>query len=583
MLGGNERLRGMHERRVGSVAVLALALLPRTAIEAESPQPGPGVHCATTVSADTLMTAVPLEVNGQRYRLELSRSGAPGGQRMFSLTLSRHHRLLLESDGNTTATGFTVANRFGASVHGLRSLALASTDGRTVTGTMNGRALKPFTLGGGTTALEFVDGGKPPKIRVKPAFEQALQQLKGLETSCAAHSAAAADDGVQEYFLGLDCTLCEAACGIALWGCDAGAALGFIGCEAGTVGTATLGCVAAFSAAEAGCLETEDACSNNCETGSSCCPVACAGGTPNAASSTEFCARTCNAGSTCCGGDKNPNGVCCDKAADCCGTSTPTCLEGIFAGDRCVDQHSGAFCFAGEGDVCGSTDQPGRAPCCPGSDPVCRNASENLCCKRGAGDACGNAQERKCCPEGSPVCRNEAAGLCCPTGAGDVCGDECCSANTPHCGGGTCCKQSDACGGEGDCCPSQNLCRGKTCCASPSTTCGSACCNADERCVDPAKGLCCGILTGIACGSECCDSTTDACVDGASVCGSACCGAGEYCAAGDTCMPCRSGEVACRAGDASSGPSTCCAPDQACCGSPLQCAAPSVCALPPPK
>ena len=66
MLGGNERLRGMHERRVGSVAVLALALLPRTAIEAESPQPGPGVHCATTVSADTLMTAVPLEVNGQR-------------------------------------------------------------------------------------------------------------------------------------------------------------------------------------------------------------------------------------------------------------------------------------------------------------------------------------------------------------------------------------------------------------------------------------------------------------------------------------------------------------------------------------
>jgi len=573
----------MQKCRRAFVALLAAGLLVRPALAATTQA---GARCASSVSGDTLVTTVPLEVNGQRFRLELNRSGPPAGPRTFSLTLSRHHQILLRSQGSTTPTGFRLVNRFGAGIRGLRSMSLTSTDGHTVTGTIDGRALEPFTLGGNDTTLAFADGSKAPKIRVKPFLQRALEELRTVDT--AACTPNTATSGVREDFLGLDCTLCEAACGIALMVCDASAAISFAACEAGTVGIATLGCVAGFAAAEAGCLKASDDCSNNCETGSSCCPVPCKGGTPNAASSTEFCAATCSGGATCCGGQSNPNGVCCGNASDCCGTSNPTCLEGVFANARCVNPSTGAFCFADEGDVCGSTAAPGRASCCPGKSPVCRDAAEGLCCARGAGDTCGNAQERKCCPETSPVCRDAAAGVCCPQGAGDVCGRDCCPAGAPHCDGEACCKPSEACGDGGQCCPAPHICRGQTCCNPPSTTCGSACCNVDETCVDASKSLCCGILTGIACGDSCCDSVTEACVNGAccpraSACGSACCATGEYCESNGTCRPCPGGEVACRENDASSGPSTCCEPGQACCGSPLECQAPSVCAPPPPK
>jgi hypothetical protein len=546
-------------RRSLVVFLFATAWVPRIAAGA-----APASRCRITTSGDTLTTVAPVTVDGKRLELQMTRSGAASGPHTFAFSLSRGHRILLHGQGTISATGFNLTHRFGAGVSGIHDISLTSADGQTVAGTIDRRALEPFTLGGNATALEFADKGVAPKIKLKPFLLAALRNLPTIDGSqCATGTGrtktSRSDAAVPvPEFLGLDCTFCEAGCGLADLGCNVAALVALAGCEAGSLGAATPGCVPAYIAASAGCLKAEFECSDSCETGA-CCSVPCAGGTPNAASPTEFCKQTCSSGATCCGGQSNPQGTCCDQASDCCGgasSSSPTCLEGIFAGDRCVNQNTGAFCYSDEGDVCGSTAQAGHANCCPGK---------------------------------SPVCRDSGTGLCCAKGAGDVCGDRCCPADASQCArGGACCRPADVCGDDGDCCPAPHVCHGKTCCNPPSTTCGSACCNAAETCVDPSKSLCCGILTGVVCGDVCCDSTTQACVGGAccpreSVCGNACCGAGEYCNANDRCVACPAGEGPCRENNATSGPSTCCEAGQACCGSPLECHAPSVCAPPPPK
>jgi len=144
---------------------------------------------------------------------------------------------------------------------------------------------------------------------------------------------------------------------------------------------------------------------------SACCGPACGAG-----SVSQNCAYPhCNSGTVCCNGPSTagptaslsePGSACCASASDWCGG---TCLEGIFAGGKCLNPSAGTFCFPPAGDICGSN-------CCEPNTPTCRinNGTTTLCCAADAGDICNDST--MCCPSGSPKCLNTT--LCC--GANDI-------------------------------------------------------------------------------------------------------------------------------------------------------------------
>jgi hypothetical protein len=378
---------------------------------------------------------------------------------------------------------------------------------------------------------------------------QVLRRLSKIDLSAcsAAHSAAASPQPL----VVSNCDLCEAGCGLGFMGCGFSALTALAACEIGSAGAATPVCVPAYLAAAAGCEKALSDCSTACTRGSACCPVPCFGGTGVAISDTAVCDQTCSDNAVCCGGPNDPQGECCDHSSNCCGSN---CLEGIFAGDRCVNPSTGAFCFKGSpGDVCGDTSHSGFALCCPSGSPVCRDLARHVCCAQGAGDLCEVDGQPGCCP-----------------------------ANAPQCvGGSVCCAPQDICGNAGDCCPPPHLCLGQTCCNPPSTVCGSACCDESSTCVDATSSLCCASLTSVVCGSKCCDGTTQRCVSGEccprnSACGSACCPPGETCTNPNTgtCSPCPQGQVACKPMEGS--PGICCAQGENCCAGP-----PAVCCSDP--
>jgi hypothetical protein len=520
------------------VFLLVSALLPGSAIAAKGRRAP--ARCTIGQSHGALVTTVPLRIQGHRLKLDLMTAGTPTGPRTSSLVLSRGRTVLLQSHGSISAAGFTLTIEFGAAVRGIRTIELASADGRTVTGTVDGRALAPFALGSAPGALAFADGGASPRVRIKPVVRQALRKLSTLDL--AACAAAGSPALVSPRPLLSDCELCLDACFIAYWSCNTAALIALGACEAVTVGAGTPLCVPTYLLAAAGCHKAMFDCSTACTNGTSCCPVPCAGGHGVAISDTAFCQQTCSDGAVCCGGASDARGQCCDKAADCCGA---TCLEGLFAGDRCVNPSTGAFCFKEfPGDVCGDTSQPTSAFCCPVGAPVCRDAGKHVCCPAGAGEVCSVDGQAGCCPPNAPRCIK----------------------------GSACCAPQDVCGAEGACCPPPHVCLGQTCCNPPSTVCGAACCDEFSTCVDAERSLCCASLTSVVCGSNCCDGLTERCVGGQccplnSACGSVCCPPGEFCTnpGNGTCSPCAPGKVACQV---EGGPSICCEQGQACCAGP---------------
>jgi|GEM_PF-2328269 len=524
-----------------------IAATPTNAIATpSSPVVGPAAKhkhrpsgCAVTRSGSSLIIAAPFTVHGQRFLVNIESAGSPTGPRTASVTLSHGHRTLLSSQSSFSAGTFTLTTQFGAAFHGVRSIDLASTDGKTVTGTIDGRALKPFTIGSNPDTIQFADEKAGPNVKVKPLIQAVLKKAAGIDLSTCGTSGGAARSALRSIvpasiIPGLsDCELCQDGCSVAYWLCGGAATGGMAACEGGTTGAGTAACVPAYVAALAGCEKAIDDCDNACVGGDACCSVPCAGGLPHAASPTEFCKGDCGDGQVCCGGASNPHGVCCSNASDCCGgpdTSFVTCTEGTFSDAHCVDQNTGALCFNNQpGEVCETAQQAagGFLHCCPGDAPVCRDINTGLCCAQGAGDICGNGT------------------LCCP-------------ANTPTCARGTCCAPQDVCGAGGDCCPSPHTCVGTTCCNPPSQVCTglglhpiTTCCAEGDTC-NTLTGICCPALTGIVCGLSCCDGATQRCAGGAccpinQACGNVCCPAGQFCADSTkgTCSPCPSGQVAC--------------------------------------
>lgn len=559
-----------YSRQIGTLLLILVALPSDGALAARSKGP----TCAFKSAGGTLTTTVSLKHSpiGRNVTLAVSKSGSPNGQQITTTTLRRGHESVLRLTATIASSGaLDGMAEFGSGFHGIKTMTFTSTNGQTFDGTVDGRALQPFSAGTAAGALRFADGRAAPKVKIKRTLQAVLRKLSQVNfQSCIAPVPASGSsvrpedvggDLCKTLFgssflmtLGLsDCDCCQLVCNVGFVGFGLG---GIAGCA-----VTVIGCVIA----EVGVFKGASDCYNACAGASECCPVPCAEGTP-----TQTCTRTCSENAVCCGGAGEPNGQCCDNAADCCGTTSPTCLEGIFTGYKCADAQTGAFCYPGQGDVCADTSMPGLY-----------NGAGVL----GSGSAC--------CPADTPVCRDATNHVCCSSGAGDVCGNGCCQTSTPHCDDfGSCCLPTDTCGPTGQCCPNPHVCLGSQCCNPPLQVCASAltggttCCQGSESC-NNLTGACCPALTTVRCGvatsstpnvpAGCCNNETEACIGSglgakccprARACGSVCCAEGQFCedASQGTCGTCMAGltPVTCN-NNGTPSTDTCCAANTLCC------------------
>jgi len=370
-----------------------------------------------------------------------------------------------------------VSVEYGTVVSGARQLVFSSSDGKTLNGELDGRAIVPFPIGASAGALRFLDGQPAPNVTATPAIRQAvaiiLQQAKTATANCQrtvtrvrSPENAPANTGQS------DDTFDTPQCAGCLGGCAATAAGIGAGCCVATLGIGCGICVGGAAIGVAACIAT-------CHF-TVCCPVHCG-------------------------------------SQACC-----------FAADSCLDPTRGVCCQAGtlpchNRECCQASDSclP-NGTCCPSGQAVCDN---NICCQ--PGQACST--EGICCqqlqPGAPPIsCR----GVCCA--AGDVCldGVACCPPNQPVCNGvcclggrcdanGNCCgPPSKFCGGSNICCPPFNLCCGDECCnfnqSCTNGTCTNTVCPSGQVPCEFTPGMCCP--PGLMCcpaTNTCCDTTTTIC------------------------------------------------------------------------
>jgi hypothetical protein len=369
----------------------------------------------SVASGGALVTTIPANVGGRRYKLEVTTVAAPDMPRSSTLVLSTGHRTWMRSEATASGSGFTLTVELDAGARGVQRMELASTDGVTATGTVDGRALVPFAVGG-DAAPQFADGGDAPKLKVKPLLRRVLRKT----IACASPPSSSS---VVTRALISSCDLCNAGCGLAFAGCGLGTLLS----AAAGVGIPTI--ALNISSCEKALFD----CAKACATGSACCPVPCAGG-HGISIGDHVCEATCSEGAVCCGGAAHPNGTCCDSSDSCCG---PFCIDTTVG--KCVNPTTGAYCQLGQGDLCGDASMPGPfAFCCPNDKPVCRDTSQHVCCPQGAGQVCLIDGEMDCCPADTPFCSQGTAQGCCAEQVccdppQSKCGNTCCDPLTQVC------------------------------------------------------------------------------------------------------------------------------------------------------
>ncbi|GEM_PF-2516116 len=453
-----------------------------------------------------------------------------------SLTISLQGATVFQESLTGTFTGmvadkfalssFTLTLRYGQGFQGVKAATFTS-DGTTIQGTVDGRAIVSFPVNAPPGSFTFADGGPAPVLNVAGDVRGAINQITNKTKNDVSECFAAFDPG--------DCQDCQDQCLVAF-------PSGALECAAGSVGTCIftfgIGCVVGVVTCDVNYGNCQDKCFNP---GSPCCTVGCPNG---------YC---CPTGTKCAITPPNVPGItpglntCCAPSESftagfcpfdnpncggiCCPPGEGTSCGGICCGAPCCKE---VCCFGG---TCTTTE----GICCPTVNGASVVSCKGTCCSDPA-DVCSTGGI--CCPPlpGGPNPPISCNGTCCPD-ANDICvGKGCCPAGAPVCNDGTCCPQG------------QGTCLNGTCCFTPSHVCGNTCCAPFAAC----------------CNNVCCQGSTDICVSGtccpaAQACGNVCCASGQFCQNG-TCAACPSGTVATICQNFGSGPATtCCPPGVACC------------------
>jgi len=246
---------------------------------------------------------------------------------------------------------------YGTGFHGI-SHAQFSSDGSTVIGTVDGRALSPiaFASASDPSAFHFADGGAPPPSSIDPGVIEAASAISNAlaaPTACGGSPMTALDLKPQGLPAGQPFAPAHVAffpsCDDCLGTCKASYEENGAGLGAGCIGTAFIPVVGPFVAgacalvAGYGLDTAYQHCTGTCrDPGHDCCPQRC----------TQGC---CNSSDTCV--NNGLPALCCDAGLEVC--SGPS-------GNNCVDAAK-ATCLPS-----------GLA--CPSGNPICGSGADQVCC-----------------------------------------------------------------------------------------------------------------------------------------------------------------------------------------------------------
>jgi len=317
-------------------------------------------------------------VGGREFTIDMRSAGAPAGSQVHML-VRRGAAPSMDLTVNTSARGeLEIHMLLGDGFRGPKEFVFTSADRKTLTGTIDGRAIAPFELAASPETMKLADGSPPPSGSADEDVKQALPKL--LEAVHAQCSAGAPLPQKRSALLSAiagggdppghrshpnesaGCILCLTASFAGLVACMVAAAAAAAACLffypiCFALGVAV--CVAAFYITVCtGCHDT--AFGNTCGGGGPCCPVACGQG------------RCCDDGETCVG----PNGLCCSPGFRGCGTSL--CCG---PGETCL----GDLACCPNAQVCGTV-------CCAKSQS-CSDPNNGVC------SPCSNcsAPNQQCC------------------------------------------------------------------------------------------------------------------------------------------------------------------------------------------
>ena len=256
---------------------------------------------------------------------------------------------------------------YGTGIHGIIH-AEFFTDGSTITGTVDGRALLPFAVGSASdsSALVFADGGALPTLSVDPGVTDAVSAIS---RAVAAPTACGSTAQPRQFFPeGLPggaafgpahtgsfpaCNDCLGICEGAYVGCDTAAVGGCIGLAVATAPISWLTGTICGAAALYSCDRLDQSCKGSCrDPGKDCCPIRCTQGccgTGDTCVNNGLPALCCDAGLQVCAGPKAtncvdtskavclPSGLACPNGTNICGTGADKiCCLGTCNGALCT-------------------------------------------------------------------------------------------------------------------------------------------------------------------------------------------------------------------------------------------------------
>jgi hypothetical protein len=438
-----------------------------------------GDQCKRTWTGDTLTQGVLLSQNGYTYQRQTNYNRATKSLGT-SIEVKQGGAIVVSANATVQANGATTSNiTYGPAVQGVHAAALNSPDGKSFSGTVDGRAIHATKAANAAPNVEFLDHRPAPVSTYTPAVGTTVTTLAkqaGVKwRSCQTIVTRSATQGpmrMMDYKPGAngpgdpgdgwyepggtynapDCDNCANNCG--------DTAEKYSGIDDWETYTNPV----SFAYAMASYNFIWLACWGTCQLpGGGCCPVPC-GGTFTCCGRNDHCFHNdlcCPANMVVC------NNVCCGSNINSCAPDGSCgCPAGLLnCGEQCCQ--NGQICCGGQ--------------CCAGSD--CQN---NLCCTSPS-HHCGD----HCCPPFSSCC----SGQCC----------------SHTCVNNVCCPPAQVCGSV--CCPAGQVCSNGTCFGCPGGSarirripCHSILANGTT------VGACCSQLAPTCCGGVCCGIGMNYCV-----------------------------------------------------------------------
>jgi hypothetical protein len=377
-----------------------------------------GGPCTVTSEASALVTETKFNKKPLRLR---QRADFENGGRVTEVTLGGAN--ILNMTHVVAAPGMVTTVSYGGAFRGIDQARFA-TDGVTITGDIDGRAIVPLPSGADPSQIVFADGGAPLSVQGDPDLVVAIQGL----FSKAAQQAGACQPTQRKRSLSsrdassFECIAKHVACAAEAAECEKTVAEIAAGCSFVPI----LGPIVCGAVGTVNCAYESAECLRKARYSSTCCPVRCGGVVDDLDGPDPLC---CESGETC--RDPNSNeGRCCAAGMVSCGGEC--CPAGSCTSGFCCKLPTGSVCGS---HCCGPFDACCGGQCCTGT------CIGSTCCQLPNYD-CGGF----CCQGGNACC----SGHCCAPG--QICRDGQCA--EPH----PCPRRCS----DGQCCP-----EGKVCCGSP--------------------------------------------------------------------------------------------------------------------